>query len=1125
MNVINLTLSVCDSVNLLSHYVLLLQNRTIYKKMTKYVENDVYQVDVDLQKENITNITHSVARNNCGIARSHHPIPNELTTEGTYENFHDVEPSTRVNSVSSTTYNVSQVHVNTRKDKQRAYNREYYAQNKEMMKIKRIANVEGSSRSTPSVDVGASNLMNIVSSIDDDIDQYDLGYDGILTRNIGEEETTQMNTEPLERVSSDVDPSTRVNSVSSITYNVSKVHVNIRKEKRRAYLTEYYARNKERMRIRSITTLEGSSRSTPSVDVGASNVMNIVSSIDDDINQYDSVYDGIPTKHRILPEQNACLYCAAKRLRYESDGFCCMKGNIKLAYSPIPEDLYELFTSQSELGKIEGNDNIIAYKRSIVVYGRSDNSQRIQPYFSCYDHLGYPLFFPNGEVGWHSNIPRYGVSISEIVNKEDNTRNMKRLMNEQVGIMSVCENTIVQDDGKPDMFITVTCNPKLPEILTELLLGQTAQDQPVLVARVFNAKLEDLKKTTFQEGNYWHRQIICVVTIDPDVDWGVINEIKRFRDARYVSPLENPRRRGTMKGRLVYVNPTEGEQFYLRLLLSHITGPTSFEDICIVNGLLHPTFRKAALERGLIEDDNNLSQYLVEASVFQFPVQDMVLTDIMVFLQSMGKDLNDFDLPMVNANSSLQDVGSREVQEEYSIIVEDEYLQARDSLNSDQKSVFDDIMRHVNDDCQGVFFVDGPSGTGKMFLYKALLAEVRSRGLIALATASSGVAANNMPGSGTAQLLRHARLIIWDEASMAKRQAVEALDQTMQDLIGNRLPFGGKIMVMVVFPSLQINGAVSDYIISRVILSTKNHNVDDINDELMKRFCGEEKVYYSFDEAQDDTNNFYPIEFLNSLTDSSLPPHRLRLKLGWPIILLRNINPTSGLCNGTRLICRGFQQNAIDVEIVVGQYARKRVYHEELQKYWSNIPKEFIAMESTHQTWCTKKFYTISKDYPGVLLVDAERTTRVALQMEKSRFIIHDFEQFGLLWPYQQLTMHPRRRYGKDPYAMEVLLKKLYLMRMAADIGITTICLGENRGNENNYERKDFHQLMMFNLDLKRIVLADGPMGIMQSCLDVVLPYVCQQQQFVRPIGEFQVMLVGNHQSTVDIIEDQNLPR
>ncbi|KAL6506316.1 hypothetical protein OROGR_024497 [Orobanche gracilis] len=46
--------------------------------------------------------------------------------------------------------------------------------------------------------------------------------------------------------------------------------------------------------------------------------------------------------------------------------------------------------------------------------------------------------------------------------------------------------------------------------------------------------------------------------------------------------------------------------------------------------------------------------------------------------------------------------------------------------------------------------------------------------------------------------------------------------------------------------------------------------------------------------------------------------------------------------------------------------------------------------------------------------------------------------------------------------------------------------------------------VMMSGLDLERLVLAAGPLGIMQACLDVVLPYVKQREQFGQPIGEFQ---------------------
>ncbi|CAH1437962.1 unnamed protein product [Lactuca virosa] len=48
--------------------------------------------------------------------------------------------------------------------------------------------------------------------------------------------------------------------------------------------------------------------------------------------------------------------------------------------------------------------------------------------------------------------------------------------------------------------------------------------------------------------------------------------------------------------------------------------------------------------------------------------------------------------------------------------------------------------------------------------------------------------------------------------------------------------------------------------------------------------------------------------------------------------------------------------------------------------------------------------------------------------------------------------------------------------------------------------------IMMSGLDLERIVFAAAPIGIMQACLDVVLPYVRQREQFGRPIGEFQLI-------------------
>ena len=53
---------------------------------------------------------------------------------------------------------------------------------------------------------------------------------------------------------------------------------------------------------------------------------------------------------------------------------------------------------------------------------------------------------------------------------------------------------LVRKFGKPDIFLTMTCNPNWDEIKNELYPGQTSQDHPDLVVRVFRAKLEELKK-------------------------------------------------------------------------------------------------------------------------------------------------------------------------------------------------------------------------------------------------------------------------------------------------------------------------------------------------------------------------------------------------------------------------------------------------------------------------------------------------------------------------------------------------------------------------------------------------------------------------------------------------------
>lgn len=102
-----------------------------------------------------------------------------------------------------------------------------------------------------------------------------------------------------------------------------------------------------------------------------------------------------------------------------------------------------------------------------------------------------------------------------------------------------------------------------------------------------------------------------------------------------------------------------------------------------------------------------------------------MLLDIRNMLQSMGKDITLFPLPNIDESHDTIGGEGREIIEESSIEVDIEHASLASSLNLEQKSAYDEILSAIDSGNGGVFFVDGPGGTGKTFLYKALLAKDR----------------------------------------------------------------------------------------------------------------------------------------------------------------------------------------------------------------------------------------------------------------------------------------------------------------------------------------------------------------------------------------------------------------
>ena len=78
------------------------------------------------------------------------------------------------------------------------------------------------------------------------------------------------------------------------------------------------------------------------------------------------------------------------------------------------------------------------------------------------------------------------------------------------------------------------------------------------------------------------------------------------------------RKQGFALGRMYFIPPKSGDElFYLRTLLTVAKGPTSFEDLRLFNGTTYPTFYEVCLARGLLEDDGEWRQCLLEASYMQ----------------------------------------------------------------------------------------------------------------------------------------------------------------------------------------------------------------------------------------------------------------------------------------------------------------------------------------------------------------------------------------------------------------------------------------------------------------------------------------------------------------------------
>ncbi|KAG5524887.1 hypothetical protein RHGRI_031532 [Rhododendron griersonianum] len=666
-------------------------------------------------------------------------------------------------------------------------------------------------------------------------------------------------------------------------------------------------------------------------------------------------------------------------------------------------------------------------ERDIIVHKHDGHSQTISNYFGCYDPLQYPLLFPLGEPGWHQGIRKIKRKVPQVRQENAKKANMvsarefyayrlqirkntnaillesARLLQQftvdmhvkietsrldyfrnrqeeiradlyqgivdsiahgesdpsKIGKRIVLPGTfiggprdmrkqylnamtLVERYGKPDLFLTMTCNPSWQEIKDEMKPHEEAQNRPDLVSRVFRSKLEHLQK-----------EILLYKNFPEHFVWTASSRTWTERKQQEVI------------GRIVTANPTEGERYYLRLLLTHIPAPISYAHLRTANGITFNSYREAAISHGLLQDDNTNEKCMEEACLYRMPLslrqlfctifvycapfnplelfykfeddmtedyisiqkftrdgaRQVLLQTLNAELESMGKNLHDFQLSHLLTSDSTTRVIPKEVQDEMNLSISEDDLRSPALLNAEQAIAYDEILDAVLNRKAKSFFIDGPG----------------------------------------------AILIIWDEASMAKKETIEALDWLLRDLTENDILFGGKVVVLggdfrqvlpvipkgtkidcmnaslvrsyiwqslikfklkenmraktdpafsryilqvgngleeenevgeiklpsslilepntqvppleqliqFVFPSFDLHRLDPLSLTNSAILMPKNQAVDEINEVMIGKFPGKEHTYLSFDETSDPTQQGLYIDFLNSV---QMAPNIIALK-------------------------------------------------------------------------------------------------------------------------------------------------------------------------------------------------------------------------------------------------------
>ncbi|XP_075665627.1 uncharacterized protein LOC142635332 [Castanea sativa] len=701
---------------------------------------------------------------------------------------------------------------------------------------------------------------------------------------------------------------------------------------------------------------------------------------------------------------------------------------------------YNLPTASKVAGLIVGDFDPNNGYHGIIVEDCDHGLWHISEIHPTFMAMQYPLLFPYGEDGFSLGIPKrlrgsmHETENSAVTMKEYYAFRIRQRLSEggykkkldylRAEIYSSLKDAVLQGDttrasigkrivlpssftggprymiqnyqdamaicrwaGYPNLFLTFTCNPKWLEIISflELIPGQKSKDRPDILARAFKVKLDALLQD-IKKGQHFGKVVAVVYTIEfqkrglphahilvflhPDDKYSVPKDIDSIISAEIPDSLED----------------SIGHEVVKQSMMHGPCGATRPNSPCMVDNSCTKHFPKHLFVKPslmtkafrLIEDEKLLEQIwelnwkdFSEDILFR---QSYALYEIEKLLIKAGKSLKDYPaMPLPNM-SLIRERNNRLLEEEMSY--DKEALAAEYALSSVASLGIASLLLPGGCTAHSRFHIP-------LCVNEDSMCDIKQK-------------------TQLAKLLCATKLIIWDEAPMARRNCFEALDRTLRDILhfsSNFDPnkvFGGIIVIfggdfrqiLLVIPkgrredivasainksviwnhceifmlteNMRLNQIFNDwedsqsivdfgnwilriengefenvdgeswieipedliikptrdpsdiinvtyldmhdkmkgsqYLQERAILAPTNEIVNKINDQILSLVDEEELVYLRSDTVYKSSNSItnldmlYLVEFLNSLEFPGIPKHKLKLKVGIPIMLLRNLN-------------------------------------------------------------------------------------------------------------------------------------------------------------------------------------------------------------------------------------------